>query len=95
MLRYWVGKYEGGLKGQPFLFGACPRVSGQPPLGLDIKKGVRIKIQPRFKIQYPMKNQGKDIRKHSYLQAVDYPGIANCFLPVARKSQHSLIYRLL
>ena len=24
-----------------------------------IKKGVRIKIQPRFKIQYPMKNRGK------------------------------------
>jgi hypothetical protein len=23
------------------------------------KKGARIKIQPRFKIQYPMKNQGK------------------------------------
>jgi hypothetical protein len=27
-----------------------------------IKKGVRIKIQPRFKIQYPMKNRDKDIR---------------------------------
>ena len=26
------------------------------------KKGVRIKIQPRFKIQYPMKNRDKDIR---------------------------------
>jgi hypothetical protein len=35
-----------------------------------IKKGVRIKIQPRFKIQYPMKNRGKDIRKHSHLQDV-------------------------
>ena len=34
------------------------------------KKGVRIKIQPRFKIQYPMKNRGKDIRKHSHLQDV-------------------------
>jgi hypothetical protein len=33
-----------------------------------IKKGVRIKIQPRFKIQYPMKNRGKDIRKHPHLQ---------------------------
>jgi len=33
-----------------------------------IKKGVRIKIQPRFKIQYPMKNRSKDIRKHSHLQ---------------------------
>jgi hypothetical protein len=29
------------------------------------KKGVRIKIQPRFKIQYPMKNRSKDIRNHS------------------------------
>ena len=29
---------------------------------MGIKKGVRIKIQPRFKIQYPMKNRGKDIR---------------------------------
>ena len=28
-----------------------------------IKKGVRIKIQPRFKIQYPMKNRGKDSGK--------------------------------
>ena len=36
----------------------------------DIKKGVRIKIQPRFKIQYPMKNRGKDICKHSHLQDV-------------------------
>jgi len=35
---------------------------------MRIKKGVRIKIQPRFKIQYPMKNRGKDIRKHSHLQ---------------------------
>ena len=35
-----------------------------------IKKGVRIKIQPRFKIQYPMKNRGKDIRKHSHPQDV-------------------------
>jgi hypothetical protein len=35
------------------------------------KKGVRIKIQPRFKIQYPMKNRGKDIRKHSYLQGAE------------------------
>jgi hypothetical protein len=34
------------------------------------KKGVRIKIQPRFKIQYPMKNRGKDIRKHSHPQDV-------------------------
>jgi hypothetical protein len=33
-----------------------------------IKKGVRIKIQPRFKIQYPMKNRGKDIRKHRHPQ---------------------------
>jgi hypothetical protein len=33
-----------------------------------IKKGVRIKIQPRFKIQYPMKNHNKDMRKHSHLQ---------------------------
>ena len=33
------------------------------------KKGVRIKIQPRFKIQYPMKNQGEDIFKDSHLQA--------------------------
>ena len=32
------------------------------------KKGVRIKIQPRFKIQYPMKNRGKDIRKDSIPQ---------------------------
>jgi hypothetical protein len=24
------------------------------------KKGARIEIQPRFKIQYPMKNRGKD-----------------------------------
>jgi hypothetical protein len=34
----------------------------------SIKKGVRIKIQPRFKIQYPMKNQGEDIFKDSHLQ---------------------------
>ncbi len=34
------------------------------------KKGVRIKIQPRFKIQYPMKNRSKDIRKHPHLQDV-------------------------
>jgi hypothetical protein len=32
------------------------------------KKGVRIDIQPRFKIQYPMKNQGKDTSKDSILQ---------------------------
>jgi hypothetical protein len=32
------------------------------------KKGVRIKIQPRFKIQYPMKNRSKDRRKHPHLQ---------------------------
>jgi len=34
------------------------------------KKGVRIKIQPRFKIQYPMKNRSKDIRNHSNPQLV-------------------------
>jgi hypothetical protein len=34
------------------------------------KKGVRIKIQPRFKIQYPMKNRSKDISKHSHAQDV-------------------------
>ena len=27
-----------------------------------IKKRARIKIQPRFKIQYPMKNQDKDMQ---------------------------------
>ena len=41
------------------------------------KKGVRIKIQPRFKIQYPMKNRGKDRRKHSHPQDV---------IPITRES---------
>jgi len=31
-------------------------------------KGVRIDIQPRFKIQYPMKNQDKDNRNDPILQ---------------------------
>jgi len=32
-----------------------------PPLHVWAKKnGGRIEIQPRFKIQYPMKNQNKD-----------------------------------
>jgi hypothetical protein len=30
------------------------------PLGLEDKNGGRIEIQPRFKIQYPMKNHNKD-----------------------------------
>jgi hypothetical protein len=51
------------------------------------KKGVRIKIQPRFKIQYPMKNRGKDIRKHSHPQDVKpiTPGFFNYFLLIALK----------
>jgi len=31
----------------------------QPPWGRYKKKGTRMEIQPRFKIQYPMKNRGK------------------------------------
>ena len=51
------------------------------------KKGVRIKIQPRFKIQYPMKNRGKDRRKHSHPQDVKpiTPGIFNYFLQAVLK----------
>jgi recombination protein RecA len=47
------GVATGCLKGQPYFLN---------------KKGVRIKIQPRFKIQYPMKNRSKDRRKHPYSQ---------------------------
>ena len=32
------------------------------PQGNKHKKRARIKIQPRFKIQYPMKNRDKDIK---------------------------------
>jgi hypothetical protein len=38
---------------------------------LRIKKGW-IEILPRFKIQYPMKNQGKDGREEANLQAWKY-----------------------
>jgi hypothetical protein len=38
-----------------------------------IKKGVRIKIQPRFKIQYPMKNRGKDNGNDSIMQEGVFP----------------------
>ena len=59
------------------------------------KKRARIKIQPRFKIQYPMKNRGKDIRKDSHPQDVkiNYPGIFNYFLQAVQKLRYLSPYR--
>ena len=34
----------------------------KPPLGGANNRG-RVETQPRFKIQYPMKNRGKDAKK--------------------------------
>jgi len=63
----WVGKYTGCSKEQPYFLPNFQSVGWQTGKQC-IKKGVRIKIQPRFKIQYPMKNRNKDMRKHSHLQ---------------------------
>jgi len=41
-------------------------------VGDGIKKRARIKIQPRFKIQYPMKNRCK--HKHIHLRFI-YPNM--------------------
>ena len=47
-----------------FVVYGYPAISRMPAgENKGIKKGVRIKIQPRFKIQYPMKNRGKDSGK--------------------------------
>ena len=57
-----------------------------------IKKGVRIKIQPRFKIQYPMKNRCKNnktillnkIRSEYFKNNLSTVYVSKCYLRIVK-----------